>query len=120
MPKSLSMKIRRYKTSEELFQLSNDTPIHCDSDFQPLIPEKIVKQLVRILANNKPYDATHTLKDSHESEPIQITDILCGALKQHVIDKNGDFLVPWEFHNKLKTKSAEKTAKCYLWKFNGQ
>ncbi len=108
------------KTSEELFQLSNDTPIHCDSDFQPLIPEKIVKQLVRILVNNKPYDATHTLKDSHESEPIQITDILCGTLKQHVIDKNGDFLVPWEFHNKLKTKSAKKTAKCYLWKFNGQ
>ncbi len=52
-----------------------------------------------------------------ESEPIQITDILCGALKQHIVDKNHNFLIPWEFHNKLKTKNVEKFAKCYFWKF---
>ena len=103
---------------KELFKLSNETPIHCDSDFQPLTPVKIVKQFVKILADGNPFDPLHVLKDSHESEPIQITDILCGALKQHIIDKNNNFLIPWEFHNKLKTKNVEKIAKCYLWKFS--
>jgi len=111
-----------YKSDErvllrkELFKLSNETPIHCDSDFQPLTPVKIVKQFVKILADGNSFDASYVLKDSHESEPIQITDILCGALKQHIIDKNNNFLIPWEFHNKLKTKNSEKFAKCYIWK----
>ena len=112
-----------YKSDErillrkELFKLSNETSIHCDSDFQPLTPVKIVKQFVKILADGNSFDPLFVLKDSHESQPIQIADILCGALKQHIIDKNDTILIPWEFHNKLKTKNSEKSAKCYLWKF---
>lgn len=108
---------QRMSLRRELFKLSNAIPIHCDSDFQPLTPEKIVKQFVKILADGNSFDAMRVVKDSHESEPIQITDILCGALKQHIIDKNHNLLIPWEFHNKLKTKNVEKFAKCYLWKF---
>ncbi len=100
-----------------MFKLSNEIPIHCDSDFQPLTPVKIVKQFVKILADGNSFEPLNVLKDSHESEPIQIADILCGALKQHIIDKNNDILIPWAFDNKLKTKNSEKVAKCYLWKF---
>ena len=112
-----------YKSDErillrkELFKLANETSIHCDPDFQPLTPPKIVKQFVKILADGNSFDPLQVLKESHESEPIQIADILCGALKQHIIDKNNSILTPWEFHNKLKTKTTEKVAKCYLWKF---
>ncbi len=113
-----------YKSNErlllrkELFKLSNEIPIHCDSDFQPLTPIKIVKQFVKILADGNSFDPLYVLKDSHESEPIQIADIICGALKQQIIDRNSSLLTPWEFHNKLKSKTSEKVAKCYFWKFS--
>ena len=103
---------------KELFKLSNQTPIHCDSDFQPLTPVKIVKQFVKILSDGNFYEPSYVVKDSHESEPIQIADILCGVLKQHIIEKNESILVPWEFHNKLKSKNSKKDAKCYFWKFS--
>lgn len=112
-----------YKSSErisfrkELFKLTNETPIHCDSDFQPLTPDKIVKQFVKILSDDNKYEAIQALKSSHESEPIQLADILCGALKQHINEKNNGILIPWEFDNKLKTKNSKKIAKCYFWKF---
>ena len=112
-----------YKSDErillrkELFKLSNEISIYCDPDFHPLTPAKIVKQSVKILADGNTFVPLHVLKDSHESEPIQVTDILCGALKQHIIDKNDSILTPWEFHNKLKTTNTEKVVKCYLWKF---
>ncbi len=60
--------------------------IHCDSDFQPLTPVKIVKQFVKILSKDNSFEALNVLKDSHESEPIQITDILCGCnFTQHCL-----------------------------------
>lgn len=76
-----------YKSDErillrkELFKLSNEISIYCDPDFHPLTPAKIVKQSVKILADGNTFVPLHVLKDSHESEPIQVTDILCGALK---------------------------------------
>lgn len=106
----------RIQLQKELYKLANDNPVHCDADFQPLTPDKIVKYFVKILANGNDYDPLHAEKESHESEPIQLTDILCGALKQHVIKKNRNFLTPWPFKNKLKSKTKERNAKCYVWK----
>lgn len=106
---------RRIQLRKLLFKLSNEISIHCDADFQPLIPSKIVKQFVRILADGNDYVPSFAVRDSHESEPIQLTDILCGVLKKHIINKNNQILQSWEFHNKLKSKKKERYAKCYFW-----
>ena len=108
------MRHKLNKLQRDLFKLSNEIAIHCDADFQPLTPSKIVKQFVKILAGENEYVPSHAVKDSHESIPIQITDILCGALKELIISKSG-LMIPWEFDNKLKSKSTKKNAKCYFW-----
>jgi len=105
----------RLRFRNNLFKLSNEVPIHCDADFRPLTPDKIVKHFVKLLANESENTALHAEKDSHESEPIQLADILCGVLKSHVINKNRKFLQPWEFSNKLKSRTKEREAKCYVW-----
>lgn len=100
---------------ERLFAFANETQIHCDADFNPLGPDKIVKQFVKILSNGHEHTPLHAEKDSHESQPIQVTDILCGMLKDRIINKGHEGLAPWEFHNKLKSVSRERDAKCYFW-----
>lgn len=99
----------------KLFEFANETQIHCDADFQPLGPDKIVKQFVKILSNEDEHTPLHAEKDSHESQPIQVTDILCGILKDRITNREHKGLTPWEFHNKLKSDSKQRDAKCYLW-----
>lgn len=105
----------RLRLQRGLFKRANEISIHCDSDFHPAIPSQIVKQFVKILSNGNDHVPSHAVKSSHESEPIQVTDILCGALKSMIQNKNFDNLQPWEFDNKLKSKTIKRTAKCYLW-----
>ena len=109
---------QRLKLQKKLFGLSNEIPIHCDADFSPLAPNKIVKQFVKVLAGGNDYTPLHVQKESHESKAIQIADILCGSLKEHIINKNRKFLKPWEFDSKLKSKTKERFAKCYFWNNN--
>jgi len=99
----------------KLFKLSDEVPIHCDADFVPLTPDKIVKQFVKILSDGNSHTPLHAEKDSHESEPIQVTDIICGILKERILNKNYNPIVPWEFNNKLKSKAKHRDAKCYYW-----
>jgi len=108
----------RSNLKDKLFQLANENPIHCDADFNPLGPDKIVKQFVKILSNGKDHTPLHAEKDSHESEPIQVTDILCGILKDRIIYKKHEGLIPLEFHNKLKSDEVQRDAKCYCWERN--
>ncbi len=105
----------RLELRKKLFGLSNDIPIHCDADFSPLTPDKIIKQFVKILSAGREHTPLHAEKDSHESEPIQVTDIICGMMKECIINKKRDSMVPWEFHNKLKGETKERDAKCYYW-----
>lgn len=105
----------RLKMRNKLFKLANEVQIHCDADFDPLGPDKIVKQFVKILSFDNEHTPLHAEKDSHESEPIQVTDILCGALKDRIIHRQHEGLTPWEFHNKLKSDGIKKDAKCYFW-----
>lgn len=104
---------------ERLFNLSNETPIHCDADFRPLTTDKIVRHLVKTLANGKEYTPLHVEKLSHESEPIQITDILCGAFRHSIEKLDKAWLSALEFDSRLvgrKKKGKElKFAKCYYW-----
>jgi len=105
----------RLKLRQKLFRLANETQIHCDADFTPLTPDKIIKQFVKILADGNDYTPLHAEKDSHESQPIQITDIICGMLKERIMNKKYNFLLPWEFENKLKSEKINREVKCYLW-----
>jgi len=105
----------RLKLRSKIFKLSNDIQIHCDADFSPLTPDKIVKEFVKILAAGNEHNPLHSEKDSHESEPIQVADIMCGMLKECIINNNRDNLIPWEFNNKLKSETKERYVKCYYW-----
>ena len=108
---------KRTALRDRLFALADSTPVHCDSDFSPLSPSKVTRQLVRILSAGRPYEPLYATKESHESEPIQLADVLCGALARQIMDKKTDILTPWEFHNRLRSKKDEKTAKCHYWRF---
>lgn len=105
----------RLRLRNYLFKLANDVRIHCDADFNPLTPDKIVKFLVKILADGVKCDPVHLELESHESEPIQIADILCGMFKEQILSKNFSFIQPWEFDSKLKSKKLNRDTKCYFW-----
>lgn len=66
----------RLKLRSRLFKLSNEIPIHCDADFVPLTPNKIVKHFVKTLSDGNSHTPLYAAKESHESEPIQVTDII--------------------------------------------
>jgi len=110
---------QRQLLRERFFNLCNDTPTHCDADFSPLSTDKIVRHLVMTLAKDRDCTPLHAEKLSHESEPIQITDVLCGALRDSIEKKNDKWLEPLPFNNLLvgrRKKGKEmKFAKCYYW-----
>lgn len=100
---------------DKFFSLTNETPIHCDSDFSPLSTDKIVRQLVKTLAAGRQFTPLHVGLKSEESHPIQVADIICGASKTLIRERRhseaGLNQIP--FDNKLKGK--EKDAKAYYW-----
>ena len=103
------------------FQLANEAPIHCDADFSPLKPDKAVRLLVQTLAK---LDGDRFLKytplfaplRSHESQPIQVADIIVGALRTKI--QNGESLNPFQPlpFDKRKGKSfKDRLVKAYYW-----
>lgn len=76
---------RRYLRAS-FFSLINNTPVHCDSDFDPVPTEDVVRTLVRQLAKANSHFQSFTPLNvalrSHESRTIQIADILIGAVKE--------------------------------------
>ncbi len=104
----------RTKLMEQFFSLTNDVPIHCDADFSPLSTDKIVRQLIRVLAGNKPFTPLHVGLKSEESHPIQLADVICGAAKSLVREKRESDaeLKQMPFDNKLRDG---KDAKVYFW-----
>jgi len=74
----------RRELRHKLFDCINNIPTHCDSDFLPLRPEKIVRLLVRLLSkyNGEPQQnlPLYAPLTSEESEPIQVTDLLAGVI----------------------------------------
>ena len=70
----------------KFFEIVNAVQIHCDADFRPLTPEKVVRLLVQTLAKKdggqfEDYTPLFANLRSHESKPIQIADIVAGMIK---------------------------------------
>jgi len=72
----------------KFFNLSNNIQIHCDADFTPLTPSNVVRYFVQTLAKRNEYSERFVplfadLK-SHESESIQVADIIVGAISTKI------------------------------------
>lgn len=103
------------------FTLSNNVPCHCDSDFLPLRPVRIVRLLVRTLSTY-PSKCTplYASLTSEESEPIQVTDIIAGIMSQKLSD---DIIPPKPFSHlffndkklSYKYRKAGVYVKAYYW-----
>lgn len=105
---------------EEVFQAVNGVEIHCDADFRPLTPEKMVRLLVQTLAKkNGEYESYTPLfanLRSHESKPIQIADIIAGAIRTMIekgVPLNPLELLPFDLR-KMK-KYSDNPPKAYFW-----
>lgn len=75
----------RPELKKKFFQAINSVEIHYDADFRPLTPEKIVRLSVQTLAKKNADYETYTPLfvnlHSHESNHIQIADIIAGAIR---------------------------------------
>jgi hypothetical protein len=77
---------RRKKLRSLFYSYINNVPVHCDSDFQSVPPQEVVRILVRQLAKTdsgfESFTPVNVPLRSHESIPIQVADILVGAIKE--------------------------------------
>ncbi|MCS4540787.1 MAG: hypothetical protein HY929_00460 [Euryarchaeota archaeon] len=109
----------RSSLKEKFFSLANNIPIHCDADFSPLTADKIAKFFVRTLSksNGRYRECTPlyaTLK-SHESIPIQLADIIVGAIKTKIQSKEIQPFSELYFDvRKIKGRNGKKV-KSYYW-----
>jgi len=118
-PRELRESFRR-----KFFSMCDNTPVHCDADFRPLSSDKIVRLLVRTLSkkDGKIQDCTplYASLKSEESQPIQIADIIAGAIGMKIrkIEKPPAPLSHLFFDNRKINKKARKKgkfAKAYYW-----
>jgi len=105
---------------KKFFQLTNDVQVHCDKDFPHLASDKAVKLFVQTLAKQNDWYETYTplfatLK-SHESKPIQLADILVGAVKTKIQNNQPlDPLTPLAFDKRKIASFEGRYAKAYYW-----
>ncbi|MGQ9641632.1 MAG: hypothetical protein ACUVUF_05855 [Candidatus Bathycorpusculaceae bacterium] len=98
----------------------NGVETHCDADFRPLTPEKIVRLLVQTLAKKdggefETYTPLFANLRSHESKPIQIADIIAGIVRTKI--EQGDSLSPLQplpFDLRKMKKYADNPPKAYF------
>jgi hypothetical protein len=109
---------------QRFFKICNNIPIYCDSDFRPLSPDKIVRLLVKTLSkvNGKlsPCLPLHVPLESEESQPIQIADVIVGAIGMKIRDKQkppNPFSYLFFDNRKISAKARKrgKFAKAYYW-----
>jgi hypothetical protein len=105
---------------KKFFQLANDVQVHCDKDFPHLSSDKAVKLFVQTLAKQNDWYEKYTplfapLK-SHESKPIQVADIIVGAIKTKIQnDEPLDPLAPLAFDKRKIAAYKGRYAKAYYW-----
>lgn len=103
------------------FTAVNCVQVHCDADFRPLTPEKVVRLLVQTLAKRdggkfERYTPLFANLHSHESKPIQIADIIAGMVKTCI--QNGipqELLQPLPFDLRKMKKYSDTPPKAYFW-----
>ena len=115
-----SQKRLRPSLKRKFFQATNGTPIHCDADFPPLTPEKVVRLFVQTLAKQKgkylEYTPLFANLRSHESKPIQVADIIVGAIRTKIQEKEDLEPLKPLFFDKRKLRSYRgRFAKAYYW-----
>ena len=110
----------RLQLRKKFFQLANDVPVHCDKDFPHLPSDKAVKLFVQTLAKRngwyEQYTPLYAPLKSHESKPIQITDIIVGALRTKIQNKDSlKPLSPLPFDKRKISAFKGKYVKAYYW-----
>lgn len=116
----------RYNTvrpslKQKFFKSINGTETHCDPDFNPLTPDKIVRLLVQTLAKEngnrfQEYTPLFANLRSHESKPIQISDIIAGMIRTKVENTNPlDPLQVLPFDLRKMKKYRDNPPKAYYW-----
>jgi hypothetical protein len=111
----------RPSLKQKFFMATNGVQVHCDSDFTPLTPGKVVRLLVQTLAKQKggyfeSYTPLFANLHSHESKPIQIADIIAGLVKTKIANEDNQETVkslPYDLR-KLK-KYSDNPPKAYFW-----
>jgi hypothetical protein len=111
----------RPNLKKRFFSVVNGVQIHCDSDFTPLTPEKVVRLLVQTLAKQngghfEEYTPLFANLRSHESKPIQIADIVAGMVKNRIENKGIPEcmkVLPFDLR-KLK-RYSDNPPKTYFW-----
>lgn len=105
---------------KRLFQLANNDPVHCDKDFPHLTSDKAVRLFVQTLARRdgwyEQYTPLYAPLKSHESKPIQITDIIVGAFKTKVQNNESlEPLSPLPFDKRKIGAFKGRYARAYYW-----
>lgn len=111
----------RPSLKRKFFKIVNEVQIHCDADFRPLTPEKVVRLLVQTLAKKdsgqfEDYTPLFANLRSHESKPIQIADIVAGMIKTTI--ENGvsqKSLQQLPFDLRKMKKYSDNPPKAYFW-----
>ncbi len=111
----------RPSLKQKFFKVTNGVQIHCDSDFTPLTPDKIVRLLVQTLAKQdnghfEDYTPLFANLRSHESKPIQIADIIAGMVKTKIENREAEeILKPLPFDLRKLRKYSDNPPKAYYW-----
>ena len=98
----------RNRFHKKLFSFGNGVKVHCDSDFGST-PRDVVDKFIRVLSKNGEFgdpDPTHSLRKSHESEPIQVADIIVGVCRWNIQQEENppaSFSPLW-FNNRLVSR----------------
>lgn len=106
---------------QKFFRSINGVQVHCDADFTPLKPDKVVRLLVQTLAKQQGdyfenYTPLFANLHSHESKPIQIADIIAGMVKTKLENKNANellTLLPFDLRKLIKY--SDSPPKAYFW-----
>lgn len=117
----------RTNLKESFFHLTNNIQCHCDPDFQTIKPPDIVRTLVQTLSKKdgkiQPCTPLYTTLRSHESQPIQITDLIAGCIRTTLrLKDEPPFSLRRLYFNEKYLATADKRkglyVKAYHWERN--
>jgi hypothetical protein len=108
----------RTKLRESLFNLTNNVQCHCDPDFQTIKPPDIVRTLVQTLSKKdgriQQFTPLYTNLRSHESQPIQITDLIAGCIRTNLYSSEPPLSLNRLYFNEKHLTTADKRKKLYV------
>ena len=114
----------RADLKQRFFRAINGVAIHCDDDFTPLTPDKVVRLLVKTLAKQgsdyfESYMPLFANLYSHESKSIQIADVIAGMVKTMLETREIKVLSPLPFDARKLNRQVKQLPKAYFW-INGE